>query len=191
MKENDKNEKLAQELKHKFDNLNSSQLKEIYQNFQNLSSILYRISDLKIDLEKLKNKSKSSSKLENSIYLVISLLVILSLFYFDKIEYTIFVMFIYFTHEIDRKNEMNKNEILISQKENEINSLVTDCFKYHLEISETNYLSDEIKKQQKYINPTEYFYSEINSLILRKLTEKYSEKENLEYFISVQDEYKN
>ncbi len=49
MKENDKYEKLAQELKHKFDNLNSSRLKEIYQNFQNLSNILYRISDLKIE----------------------------------------------------------------------------------------------------------------------------------------------
>lgn len=189
MNEN-KIDKLSSELINKFGEMTEDELKEIYKKFQKISTILYRISELEREIENLKESiSSKRSKKEILIYLIISLIVIISLFYFDKIEYTLIVLFIYYSSEIEKDIRKNKNELLLNLKNTQKYQLQVECLTFGFEMNHIEYLVKEINKIPMMMNDIEYFFKEINTSIFYELSRERNVRSDIEYLLTTENTY--
>lgn len=183
-------ERVTSELKKKFDDMSETELTQIYKKFQKVSTILYRVSEIETEIDSLKELITSkTSRTEDLVYLIIFGLVTISLFYFDKIEYTVIVMFIYFTNEILKEIRKNKNELLLNLKNTQKYQLQLECLTYGFEMNEIESLVKEIKKIPKMMDNYDYFFKDINRRILYELNLEKDVRSNIEHLLTTENEY--
>jgi hypothetical protein len=183
-------EKFSSELLKKYKDMSENELTEIYKKFQRVSTTLYRVSELDTEIDNLKELlSNKSSKTTNIIYLVIFILITISLFYFDKIEYTLIVLLIYFTSEIEKDIRKNKNELLINLKNTQKYQLQLECLTYGFEMNHIESLVREIKKIPSIMNDSEYFYKDINTSIFYELSRERDVRNDIEYLLTTENRY--
>lgn len=174
--------KIEKNLRYKIEHSTNEELSEIYTKFKKISTLLIRISQLDIEIENLKKNTTSIySRKEYVIYLVLFLIVVISLFHFDKIEYTIFVFFLYFSHEFDKKIDKSSNQQLLELKKSEKYQLLLNCISYRFEINEIEFLSKKIKEIPEILDSYDYFYSEINIEILNRIIENEDIRKHLHH----------
>ena len=191
---NDKEErliKIKKNLKYKIDHSSNEEISEIYNSFKKVSTLLLRISRLDEEIEILKKKTTSIySRKENIIYLILFVIVVLSLFHFDKIEYTIFVFFLYFSYEIDKKIDKSSNQSLLEMKISEKYQLQLECISYRFEMNEIEFLSKKIKDIPQVLDSYDYFYSDINIEILNRVVETEDVKKHIHHLISTESSFR-
>lgn len=191
---NDKEErliKIKKNLKYKIDHSSNEEISEIYNSFKKVSTLLLRISRLDEEIEILKKKTTSIySRKENIIYLILFVIVVLSLFHFDKIEYTIFVFFLYFSYEIDKKIDKSSNQSKLEMKISEKYQLQLECISYRFEMNEIEFLSKKIKDIPQVLDSYDYFYSDINIEILNRVVETEDVKKHIHHLISTESSFR-
>lgn len=187
---NNRLEKISSELRKNYEDMSEIELTEIYKKFQKVSTTLYRVSELETEIDSLKESiSSKSSRTENLIYLIVFGLVTISLFYFDKIEYTVIVMFVYFTNEIFKEIRKNKSELLLNLKNTQKYQLELECITYGFEMGEIEYLVKEIKKIPMMMNDYEYFFKDINTSIFYGLTKERDVRSDIEHLLTTENKY--
>jgi len=190
MTETTRTEKLSSELLNNYKDMSESELKEIYKKFQKVSTTLYRASQLDREIDNLKESlSTKKSRKYIFIYLLISILVIISLFYFDKIEYTLIILLMYYSSETEKDIRKNKNELLLNLKETEKYQLQLECLTYGFEMNDIEYLVREIKKIPTIINEYDYFYKVINTSILYELSRERDVRGDIENLLTTENSY--
>ena len=183
-------EQVSNELKNKFKDMSEIELTEIYKKFQKVSTTLYRVSELETEIDNLKESiSSKSSRTENLIYLLVFGLITISLFYFDKIEYTVIVMFIYFTNEVFKEIRKNKNELLLNLKNTQKYQLQLECLTFGFEMSQIESLVREIKKIPMMMNDYEYFFKDINTSIFYELSRERDVRSDIEHLLTTENKY--
>jgi hypothetical protein len=183
--------KIKKNLKYKIDHSSNEEISEIYKSFKKVSTLLFRISRLDEEVEILKKKTTSIySRKETIIYLILFVIVVLSLFHFDKIEYTIFVFFLYFSYEVDKKIDKSSNQSLLEMKISEKYQLQLECISYRFEMNEIEFLSMRIKEIPEMLDSYDYFYSEINIEILNRVVETEDVKKHIHHLISTESSFK-
>lgn len=181
-------DKLSSELRKKYEVMSDIELTEIYTKFQKVSTTLYRVSELETEIDSLKDSiSSKNSRTENLIYLIVFSLVTLSLFYFDKIEYTVIVMFVYFTNEIFKEIRKNKSELLLNLKNTQKYQLQLECITYGFEMGQIEYLVREIKKIPMMMNDYEYFFKDINTSIFYELSRERDVRSDIEHLLTTEN----
>jgi hypothetical protein len=187
---NNRLEEISSELRKNYEDMSEIELTEIYKKFQKVSTTLYRVSELETEIDSLKDSiSLKSNRTENFIYLVVFGLVTISLIYFDKIEYTVIVMFIYFTNEILKEIRKNKNELLLNLKNTQKYQLQLECITFGFEMGEIEYLVKEIKKIPMMMNDYEYFFKDINTSIFYGLTKERDVRSDIEHLLTTENKY--
>jgi hypothetical protein len=177
--------KIKKNLKYKIDHSSNEEISEIYKSFKKISTLLLRISRLDEEIDNVKKKTTSIySRKENIIFLILFVIVVISLFHFDKIEYTIFVFLLYFSHEVDKKIDKSSNQSLLEMKISEKYQLQLECISYRFEMNEIEFLSKRIKEIPQVIDTFDYFYSEINIEILNRIVETEDVKKHIHHLIS-------
>jgi len=190
MTEMTKEEKVTSELKKKFDDMSETELTEVYKKFQKVSTILYRVSELETEIDNLKESiTLKSSRTQDLIYLIIFGLVTISLFYFDKIEYTVVVMFIYFSNEIFKEIRKNKSELLLNLKNTQKYQLQLECLIYGFEMNDIEGLVRDIKKIPRMMDNYDYFFKDINRRILYELNWEKDVRSNIEHLLITENKY--
>jgi hypothetical protein len=190
MTEMTKEEKVTSELKKKFDDMSETELTEVYKKFQKVSTILYRVSELETEIDNLKESiTLKSSRTQDLIYLIIFGLVTISLFYFDKIEYTVIVMFIYFSNEIFKEIRKNKSELLLNLKNTQKYQLQLECLIYGFEMNDIEGLVRDIKKIPRMMDNYDYFFKDINRRILYELNWEKDVRSNIEHLLMTENKY--
>lgn len=185
-----KEEKVTSELKKKFDDMSETELTEVYKKFQKVSTILYRVSELETEIDNLKESiTLKSSRTQDLIYLIIFGLVTISLFYFDKIEYTVIVMFIYFSNEIFKEIRKNKSELLLNLKNTQKYQLQLECLIYGFEMNDIEGLVRDIKKIPRMMDNYDYFFKDINRRILYELNWEKDVRSNIEHLLMTENKY--
>ncbi len=183
-------EKLSSELLNNYRDMSENELSEIHKKFQKVSIILYRASELDREIDNLKESlSTKKSRKYILIYLVISILVIISLFYFDKIEYTLIILFMYYSVETEKDIRKNKNELLLNLKETEKYQLQLECLTYGFEMSHIESLVREIKKIPMIMNDYDYFFKDINTSIFYELSRERDVRNDIEYLLTTENRY--
>ena len=183
--------KITKNLKYKIEHSSKEEISEIYKLFKKISTLFLRISRLDEEIENLKKKSTSIySKKGNIIYLVLFVVVVISLFHFDKIEYTVFVFLLYFSHEVDKKIDRSSNQSLMEMKISEKYQLQLECISYRFEMNEIEFLSKRIKEIPEVIDSYDYFYSEINIEILNRLVETEDVRKHIHHLISTESSFR-
>jgi hypothetical protein len=178
-------------LRKQYAGMTDIQLKEIYNKFVSVSTLLYKISNLESEIENLKEQiDKKYSRKESLIYLIFSVIIVISLFYFDKLEFTVFVLLMYFVNGISKEITKSKNEILLNLKNTQKYQLEQECINYGYEINELEYLVKEIRKNPWMINSYDYFFKEINCWIFHKVSEEHDIRDDIEHLLSVENRYK-
>lgn len=190
MTETTRTEKLSSELLNNYRDMSENELTEIHKKFQKVSTTLYRVSELDREIDNLKESlSTKKSRKYISIYLIISILVIISLFYFDKIEYTIIILFIYYSSETEKDIRKNKNELLLNLKETEKYQLQLECLTYGFEMNHIEYLVREIKKIPTIMNDYDYFFKVINTSIFYELSRERDVRSDIEHLLTTENSY--
>jgi hypothetical protein len=191
---NDKDERLIRiekNLKYKIEHSSVHELSEIYTKFKKISTLLIRISRLDEEIDSLQSKTKSIySKKENIIYLMIFIVTVISMFYFDKFEYTIFIFFLYFSHEVDKKIDKSSNQQLLELKKSEKYQLQLECISYRFEMNEIEFLSKQIKLIPEILDSYSFFYSKINIEILNRVFETEDTRKHLHHLITTESSYR-
>ena len=183
--------KITKNLKYKIEHSSNEEISEIYKLFKKVSTLFLRISRLDEEIENLKKKTTSiHSKKENIIYLILFVVVVISLFYFDKIEYTIFVFLLYFSYEVDKKIDRSSNQSLMEIMISEKYQLQLECISYRFEMNEIEFLSKRIKEIPVVLDSFDYFYSDINIEILNRLVETEDVRKHIHHLISTESSFR-
>lgn len=191
MSDTSRRDKVISDLKEKFEHLSEVELTDIYKRFQKVSTLLYRISELDRELDTLKDKiSSPKSRRDNLVYLGLFSAVLFSLYYFDKLEYTVLVMFVYFTSVIIDYVERSKRELLMDLKKSEKYQLELECITFGFELNDVEYLSKKIKEIPMIMNNLEYFFKDINSSIFYELCRERDVRSDIDYLLSTENRYK-
>lgn len=191
---NDKEERLlriTERVKSRIENSSSSELSDVYTKFKKISSLLLRISQLDGEIENVKKKTLSNRNVKNNlIQLILFIVVVTSILYFESIEYTVFVFFLYFAYEVDKKIDKNSNQLLLELKNTEKNQLQLECISYRFEINEIEYLSKQISEIPEVLDSFSYFYKNINIPIFDRIFESEDIKKDIQHLITSESPFK-
>jgi hypothetical protein len=180
-----KTQEIIDSVRDKINLLSINDKEKIYKEFVDLSTLLEKLTILKIDIDNIeKSVEDKKSRKSDILYLLLFILSVSVLYFVDKIEITVLVMFIYFIHHNLENTRKYVLENLLLQKKMEFELLGTELLRFRVERTEMEDFLNELQKNPFQINSYTFFYKKINSWIFNKILEEKNTNSHIEYLLN-------